>query len=106
MAKWAGLVGFRNETESIEKPGVWVEEITNRNYYGDIIKNYRSLDNNSEINDGINVTNQISIISDPYAQNNFHKIIYVTYMGIKWKVKTVEVQYPRLLLSLGGTYNE
>ena len=30
----------------------------------------------------------------------------VTEMGAKWKITDVEVQYPRLLLTIGGLYNE
>lgn len=106
MAKWAGVVGFRDERESQSEPGVWVKEITEKHYYGDVIKNFSSLGNESEINPGLKVGNNISLISDPYARENFHKIIYITFMGIKWKAASVEVQYPRLIITLGGLYNE
>lgn len=98
------MVAFRDEAESETKAGVWEEVITEKKYYGDIIRNARSLNNDSEIIDGINVSNQISLVSDPYATNNFHKIIYLTFMGTKWKARSVEVQYPRLLITLGGLY--
>lgn len=106
MAKWAGIVAFRDEVESESNPGVWVQEVTEKRYYGDIIKNYSSLKGEPEINDDINVSNQISIISDPYAADNFHKIIYVTFMGSRWKARTVNVEFPRLTITLGGLYNE
>lgn len=106
MAKWAGIVCFRDEVESETDPGVWVKVLTEKNYYGDILKNISSLKNEAVINDDINVSNQISIISDPYVRENFHKIIYLTFMGAKWKARQVEVQYPRLVITLGGLYNE
>lgn len=104
MNKWAGIIGFKDEIE--EKPGIWVETIIEKKYYGDIIRNIKNYNNQSEINNGINVTNRISIISDPYCQNNFQKIAYITFMGNKWIVSSVEVEYPRLIMTLGGNYNE
>lgn len=104
MNKWAGVIGFRDEIE--EKPSVWVERTIEKKYYGDIIKNYKFSENQSEINDSININNQISLIADPYARENFHKMIYITYMGTKWKIKNIEVQYPRLIIGIGGVYNE
>lgn len=103
MARWAGTVGFSNQVNT--SPGVWEEQVVERKYYGDIFKNTKSVDSGSQINDGISISNQISIVSDPYATENFHRILYVTFMGTKWKVSNVEVQFPRLILNAGGVYN-
>lgn len=104
MAKYYGVIGYAT-TEQVE-PGIYVERITERQYYGDIIKNNRRLRDAAKVNDDISISNQISIVADPYANNNFHAMRYVTFMGSKWKVAEVEVQYPRLILTLGGLYNE
>lgn len=103
MAKYYGSVGYANNTEP--NPGVVVEEITTREYYGDVLYNTRRLENSGEVNDDINVSNKISIVADPYALDNFWKIRYATFMGQKWKVKSVDVERPRLILTLGGLYN-
>lgn len=103
MAKWYGEIGFAETVET--KPGVWVEQITSRNYYGDTIRNSRRLQSANQLNDNINISNQISIVADPYANNNFHSMRYAEFMGTKWKISDVEVQYPRLILTLGGAYN-
>ena len=103
MTKYYGSVGYADTVE--ESPGIFKEQITSRDYYGDIIRNNRRLENNGEINDSINVTNQISIVADPYALDNFWKIRYATFMGQKWRVKDVYVEFPRLILTLGGLYN-
>lgn len=103
MAKYYGSVGYAESVET--SPGIFKEEIVPREYFGDIIRNNRRLENSGEINDSINVTNQISIVSDPYALQNFWKIRYATFMGQKWKVKDVNVESPRLILTLGGLYN-
>ena len=103
MAKWYGVIGYATTVET--KPGVWVEEITERSYYGDVIRNTRRLQTTEHLNDNVNVSNEISVVSDPYAIENFHAIRYVEFMGAKWKVSNIEVQHPRLLLTMGGVYN-
>lgn len=103
MAKYYGSVGYEDTVEN--DSGIFEEMITEREYYGDVIRNNRRLENSGEINDSINVTNQISIVADPYAVQNFWKIRYATFMGQKWKVKEVTVEFPRLILTLGGLYN-
>lgn len=103
MGKWFGKIGYAVTEETT--PGVWVEQITERTYYGDIIRNTRRLQTSDKLNDDINVSNEISIVADPFARDNFHAMRYVEFMGTRWKVSSVEVQYPRLILSLGGVYN-
>lgn len=103
MARFYGMIGFANTEEGV--PGVWEEKITERPYYGDLIRNTRRLQSTDQVNDDINVANEISILSDPYANNHFYSMRYVKFMGAKWKVSNVEVQYPRLILTLGGIYN-
>lgn len=103
MAKWFGNIGFAEQEEI--RPGVWEEQITDRKYYGDVLRNIRRLESADKLNDDININNELSVVSDPYAIQNFHKIRYAEYMGTKWKVTSVEVQRPRLILSLGGEYN-
>lgn len=103
MAKFYGSIGF-TETEETS-PGIYSEQVKERNYYGDIIRNVRSLQTADQLNDNINISNIISIIADPYANDHFHSMKYATWQGTKWKISSVEVQYPRLLLTLGGVYH-
>lgn len=104
MAKWYGAIGYAESKEI--SPGVHREVITERQYYGEISRNNRNLQTASQINDNISVSNEISIIADPYIRRTFHSIRYVEFMGTKWKVSTVDAStYPRLVLTLGGVYN-
>lgn len=103
MAKFYGAIGFGETRETT--PGVWTDEIVERKYSGDVIRNIKRIDGNQKVNDDINVNNEISIVSDPYANKNFHQIRYVEYMGTKWKVSSVTVEFPRLVLSIGGVWN-
>lgn len=103
MAKFFGKIGFATLTETT--PGVWEEVITERDYYGEVIRNNRRLQGAQQLNDDISLSNEFSILADPFAVENFHSMRYLTYMGTKWKITTVDVQYPRLTLSVGGIYN-
>lgn len=101
--KWYGEICYAKTVET--KPGVWKEQITKRNYYGDLNRNTRRLQSSGQLNDDVNITNEISIIADPFANENFHAMRYVEFMGAKWKISNVEVQPPRLILTVGGIYN-
>ena len=103
MAKFYGKIGYAENVET--RPGVWRPTITEREYFGDLVRNTRRLESASQINDNINISNEISIVADPYAYQNFHSMRYVEFMGAKWKISSVEDQYPRLILSIGGVYN-
>ena len=104
MAKWYGVIGYGDTVET--SPGVWTEQITERYAKGEVIRNAIAIHSTDQLNEDIKISNSISIIADPYANSNFHKIRYITYMGTKWKVTNVEVKYPRLILTIGGIYNE
>jgi hypothetical protein len=104
MAKFYGSIGYAITSET--SPGVWQEQITERNYYGDVIRNLSKIQSGENLNDNLNVDNKISIVSDPYAYENFQSMRYVKWMGALWKITSVEVQRPRLILSVGGVYNE
>ena len=103
MPKFYGKIGFAESVETA--PGVWEEPIVERNYYGEVVRNTRKLVASNHLNDDISINNEISIIADPYAKDNFHSMRYVEFMGAAWEITSVEVQYPRLILSLGGVYN-
>lgn len=103
MAKWFGKIGYGIVEEP--KPGVYKESKVVREYYGDLIQNTRQLQSSDGPNDNININNKISIVADPFANENFHSMRYAEFMGTKWKVSSVDVRYPRLVLTLGGVYN-
>ena len=103
MNKWCGKIGYCEMVEM--KPGVWSEEITERQYFGELNPNIRKLQNADQLNDDINIQNKLSIVADAYAINNFHSIRYAEFMNARWKITNVEVMHPRLILTLGGVWN-
>lgn len=103
MDKWYGKIGFASTVEI--EPGLWESKITERQYFGDVINNRWRRQNSGNVNDDINITNEISIVADPYAMNHCSEMVYVEYMGTKWKVNSINPQYPRLVIDLGGVWN-
>lgn len=103
MARWFGKVGYVTTAE--ESPGVWVEAPVEKEYSGDMTRNHKRYEGSDTLNDNITLQNEISIVCDPYALENFQYIRYVEIMGSRWRVTSVDVQYPRLVLSVGGVYN-
>ena len=104
MAKFFGQIGFIKTVEETGT-GKWTDEVSERDCYGDVNRVVRRWEAGQKVNDDINVNNEISILSDPYVTENLPWIKYVRWNNAVWKVTTVEVQYPRLILSIGGVYN-
>jgi hypothetical protein len=103
MAKFYGEIGYG---ETVEKsPGVWEDVITEKLYFGDVIRNSRQLKEGEGVNSDLSVGNSISIVGDAYANEHFFAIRYIRWAGALWTVVNVDVQSPRLVLRLGGVYN-
>lgn len=100
--KWLGKCGF---AVSQNNHGIWIDEVVEKRYSGDLIKKRYDIQSGPDVNNDITINNQISILADKFMYENFQCIKYVEVLGTRWKVKSVEVQYPRLLLTLGGIWN-
>lgn len=109
MARFYGRVGYGESVETIGEDelgtGVWVDQITEHFYYGDVIRNSRNLRDGENLNFDLSVQNSISILADAYANEHFFAIRYIEWAGTLWTVSSVEVQSPRLILRLGEVYN-
>lgn len=104
MAKFYGAIGFATQVDT--GAGVWNDDIVERNYYCELVRNSRRLQPADQLNDNLNISNEFSIIADPYANENFHAIRYIEFMGTKWKITNIDAtRYPRLILTTGGVYN-
>lgn len=105
MAKFYGAIGYAITKETVKDSGVWVEEVTERNYSGDVLKSMVRTKDGETLNDNITVDNRLSIIADAFANENVQSMRYINWMGALWKISSVEIQRPRLLLTIGGVYN-
>jgi len=103
MARFYGPIGYAESTETV--PGVWKDLITEVNYYGDVVRNTRKLEEGEKLNNDISIGNSFSILADAYAYEHIFAMRYIKWSGQLWTVKKVDVQSPRLILLIGGLYN-
>lgn len=104
MTKFCGKIIFVKSEET--SPGVWSEsDPIVKDVVGDVLKKNWRWERSDKMNDDLNISNQISIIADQFIYENLYAIKAVYWMGVSWKVTDVDVQRPRLVLSLGGVWN-
>ena len=103
MAKFYGKIGYAITGET--KPGVWTDQIVEKDVIGDFLTNRWDIQPSGGVNDDLNSNHSVSVIMDPFMSENYQLIKYVRFMGVAWKVKTSELSYPRIKLTLGGEYN-
>lgn len=103
MAKFFGEIGFSITTET--SLGVFTDTIESREYYGDLERQGRRWENGESINDDLIINNYISILSDDFADKNIGNMKWVSINGVKWKIQSVEIDYPRIKITLGGVWN-
>lgn len=101
--KFYGIVGYGHSVEVAKS--VWDLQITEKSYYGDVVKNsVRQVEGEPILND-LSVGNSISLLADPYAFEHFFAMKYILWAGTYWTVSEVTELRPRLLVRLGGVYN-
>lgn len=101
--RYSGAIGFVTTTK---KNGIVKESTFERKYKGDILRANRGTNSaTDQVNDDVTISNQLSILCDPFIRENLYAIKYATWYGNKWKISSVDIQYPRLILTLGGLYN-
>lgn len=61
--KYFGSIGYVETNET--NPGVWTPTIIERQYYGDVTKNYKRTSGNDKVNNDIELSNTFSILADP-----------------------------------------
>lgn len=111
MGRFYGKVGYAISVERMTEDnpplhtGIFEDKIIEKDYYGNVIRRSAKWQESGNVNDDLGISCQISIVADAFACQNFSRIKYVEYMGVKWKTVTVDPQRPRIILTLGGEYN-
>lgn len=104
MAKLGTTIGFAISQE--KSSGVFIEAIEERYYVGEIFKNTMSSYSNQSVNPNLSLSNKFSMLVDSFSKDNHQKIRYAVFWGSKWKVTNIEIEGKRLILTIGGKYNE
>ena len=120
MAKFYGVIGYVLTKEKvIEHPpetpegdpvfetvdGVWIDEVIEKSYTGDVIRNRAQWRSGDNVNPDFTITDNISIIADGFILENMYSIKYVKWRNAAWSVTNVVVERPRVILEIGGLYN-
>lgn len=103
MARFYGQVGYAVPVE--DSYGVSKDVIVELPYYGDVLRNSRTVGDGEIANNDISVGNSISIIANEYAQGNMFAMRYVKWRGARWKITSIDASRPpRLILQIGEVY--
>lgn len=103
MGRFYGVIGYGESVET--RPGIAEDVVVERTYHGNVLRNSKKSDGDSKVNEDFSMANSISVVADAYLEENFLNIRYIQWMGTRWKVSSIEVKRPRLILRLGGVYN-
>ena len=108
MARFYGVVGFIRtvERDPENRPGIWDAVTTERTYSGEVYSLNVRWNQNGNINDDLVINHRISIIADTFMKENIGAMKYVRWQGIDWKITNIEIQHPRLILTIGGEYHK
>lgn len=102
--KFHGKIGFEGTVDNGH--GVYTPVSEELPYYGDVLMNNRRWESsNASTNDNIQLDNRISIVANSHIRKNMGMIRYVIWNDVKWKVSSIEIAWPRLILHLGEVYN-
>lgn len=104
MAKFAGLVGYVTQEETVA--GVWSPVDKSYVMRGDVISQSSSVQNDDKINSDITLNHRVSLLGDAYAFNNYFNLKWIEFGGRKLEVTSVELHRPRLVVTVGGLYND
>lgn len=105
MAKFVGEIGFSQDPCDVPDSGIIVPEIKEIKYHGDIMNATYKWSDNSKVNEDLNISNKFSVVANSFAINNIGRMLYVKWNGVKWKIITAELAFPRIILYVGGLYN-
>lgn len=104
MAKFHGKVGFIRYEEC--EGSVFKEVAIEKYYSGDVTRISKRFEPTDKLNDNLTLNNEISIIANKFAYENFQYIRYVNYLGANWEVTSATLgERPRIILQIGGVYN-
>jgi len=103
MTKFSGSVGYVTQTETV--PGVWTPDEIVRQMKGDIIRQSSSSQNDDKVNSDVSFNHRVSLLGDAFAFGNYFDIRWIQINGRKLEVTSVEINRPRIVVTVGGMWN-
>lgn len=104
MANCLIQIGFVKTIEI--EPGVWENQSYERSYVCRVLSNSYKWSREEKITEDLSLSNRFSVVCDATLQKDCGYMKYIVYLGNKWTVNTIKMNFPRLEISVGGLYNE
>ena len=106
MARFHGAVGFNIVSDTDDQDtGIARNTVVEKTFYGRVIEHVRRWQGSDTNTEDLTLGNQIAITANDYAFQHATGIVYVYYMGGRWKVTSMRRKHPEIILTLGGVYN-
>ena len=103
MARFSGAVGFGEPIEIDE--GVYDVKVTERQAFGDVVRSYRNNQDIGKVNSNINFDMAGSVVADDYLKKHLDLAVYVRWGTLYLAVTSVEMNHPRIILTMGGVWH-
>lgn len=104
--KFSGKAGFRIDDVETEH-GVYEPIVVVKAIKGSVVINhYQHQNSDKSTIDNVRITNQLSIVANQFLNEHISNLMYIEFQGVKWKVESFDIRPPRVVVSLGGVYNE
>lgn len=104
MARFHGKVGFLI-CEDDQETGIVRNRAVEKPFYGKVMEHSRRWQTSDVVTEDLTLGNQIAITATDYAFRHASAIVYICYMGQRWKVTAIRVKGPEIILTMGGVYN-
>jgi hypothetical protein len=104
VARYSGYIGVKNDPVEV-RPGVFTQDISEIEVSGQLKPKPWRWSAGELAQDKATAGHIISIIAPESTIGDWGEVLYATWQGRKWAVKSVEYARPRINLTLGGYYN-
>ena len=102
MARFYGVIGFADTVETT--PGIARDVIIERKFFGNVLRaGVRSVEGDHILPNPA-LSNSLSLVGSKYAFANVKNMRYIKYEGELWKIDTVTVEKPRMIIGMGDVY--
>lgn len=103
MTRFSGAVGFGEPVEIDE--GVFDVKVTERLAFGDVVRSYRNNQDVGKLNANVNFDMAVSVVADDYLKKHLDLAVYVRWGTLYLAVTSVEMNHPRITLTMGGVWH-
>lgn len=103
MPKFYGKIGYATTVETA--PGATRTAIKELTASGDILRSTLRLADGEIATNDISISNAVSILPSAIVKSHLATLRYVTYLGVRWKIDSIESRPPRIILNLGEVFN-